>query len=66
MNKLKSAVAVMKASAGQVPGELCLDVCEMIGHYPISLLAFAGYYRQKDMISTLLNEGAGKFTYMYA
>ena len=62
MDELVSAVADMKASAGEVPGaELCLDVCEMIGPYAISLLAFAGYYRQKDMISTLLKEEAGRF-----
>ena len=58
-------MAGMKASAGDVPGRLCLDVCEMIESYPISLLAFAGYCRKKDMISILLNEGAGKL-YIYS
>ena len=53
----------MKGNGG-VPSDQCLDVCEMVAsesgdEYAISLLAFAGYHAQKDML-TLLLEKAGK------
>ena len=53
----------MKGNGG-VPSVQCLDVCEMVAsesgdEYAISLLAFAGYHSQKDML-TLLLEKAGK------
>ena len=64
-NALKEAVVKMKA----VPIEDCLDVCEMVPdpmredqtpHYPMTLLAYAGYFARKHMLKFLISNGARK------
>ena len=56
----------MKGNGG-VPSDKCMDVCEMVPtesgdeqYYAVSLLAFAGYHVQKDMLAFLQSEKAGR------
>ena len=53
----------MKGNDG-VSGDQCLNVCQMVppesGDYAMTLLAFAGYHGQKEILTFLLSENAGK------
>ena len=69
LDGLKKAVADMKGSGG-VPSDQCLNVCEMVPtesdyEYAVSLLAFAGYHVQKDMLTFLQSEKAGRSHLLY-
>lgn len=65
---LTAAVVKMK-DVGPIEG--CLDVCEMVPDpfkenqtpcYPMTLMAYAGYFARKDMLEFLISNGACKFT----
>ena len=55
-----------------VPENDRLDVCDMIpgitkktwDKTPITLLAYAGYYKREVMIDHLIQEGASKYGYL--
>ena len=63
---MKKAVADIKGN-GTYPSNKCLNVCEMVStlsgeqEYPMTLLAFAGYHLQRDMVTYLLSQKAGMF-----
>ena len=58
LDALKMAVANMKAN-GEVHSDKCLNVCEIVSEFPMTLLAFAGYHVQRDMVTYLLSHEAG-------
>ena len=63
LTEFKEAVKAMTNSG--VPTEYRLDVCEMVTFdehvYPMTLMAFAGYYGRKVMLEVLHSKGARKF-----
>lgn len=65
LDAFKAAVIAVKAT---IPTEDCLDVCDIVSsttsggtyYYPMTLLAFAGYYGRKHMLEFLVKNGARK------
>lgn len=61
--EFKEAMKAMSNSG--VPTEYTLDVCEMVTFdehvYPMTLMAFAGYYGRNVMLEVLHSGGARKF-----
>ena len=68
LSELEAAVLSMKQET-EVPREHCLDICDLVPPrfntlvriYPMTLLAFAGYHANKEMLDLLIREGASKF-----
>ena len=69
LDNLKKAVESMQTHIPEVPHEHYLDVCDMVlgvdetneyDRHPMTLLAYAGYHVHKDIMDTLIENGARK------
>ena len=68
LSELEAAVLSMKQET-EILCEHCLDICDLVPHHvdtrvylhPMTLLAFAGYHANKEMLDLLIREGASKF-----
>jgi len=68
LSTLQSVVHYMIESSAQSI-QHCLDVCvtlhgkddQFLYTYPMTLLAFAGYYGRRHMMDFLISEGASKY-----